>query len=60
MDGLKEAIVDSANSYFGETGNTPLNAVGDRANGLYDYWKVVAIYVGGTASTFSWNRTTDK
>lgn len=32
----------------------------DRANGQYDYWKVVAKEVGGTASTFSWNRTTDK
>ncbi len=53
VDGLKEAIVDSANSYFGVTGNTSLNSVGDRANGQYDYWKVVAKYVGGTASTFS-------
>ena len=35
VDGLKEAIIDSANSYFGVTGNTSLNAVGDRANGRY-------------------------
>lgn len=60
VDGLKKAIVDSANSYFGVTGNTSLNAVGDRANGQYDYWKVVAKDVGGTAPTFSWNRMTDK
>jgi branched-chain amino acid transport system substrate-binding protein len=58
--GLKEAIMDSANSYFGVTGNTSLNAVGDRANGQYDYWKVVSNDVGGTAPTFSWNRTNDK
>jgi branched-chain amino acid transport system substrate-binding protein len=60
VDGLKEAIIDSANSYFGLTGNTSLNAVGDRANGQYDHWKVVAKDVGGTAPTFSWNRTTHK
>ena len=58
VDGLKEAIMDSANSYFGVTGNTSLNAVGDKANGQYDYWKVVAKDVGGTAPIFSWNRTT--
>jgi len=60
VDSLKEAIIDSANSYFGLTGNTSLNAVGDRANGQYDHWKVVAKDVGGTAPTFSWNRTTHK
>jgi ABC-type branched-subunit amino acid transport system substrate-binding protein len=56
----KEAIMDSANSYFGVTGNTSLNAVGDRANGRYDYWEVVAKDVGGVAPTFSWNSTTDE
>ena len=60
VEGLKAAIMDSANSYFGVTGNTSLNAVGDRANGQYDYWKVVTKDVGSTAPTFSWNRTTDK
>jgi branched-chain amino acid transport system substrate-binding protein len=60
VEGLKEAIIDSANSYFGVTGNTSLNAVGDRANGQYDYWKVVAKDISGIGSTFSWNRTTDK
>ena len=57
VDGLKEAIMDSANSYFGVTGNTSLNAVGDRANGRDHYWKVVAKDVGGVAPTFSWNST---
>ena len=42
VEGLKAAIMDSANSYFGVTGNTTLNRVGDRAEGKYDYWKVVA------------------
>jgi branched-chain amino acid transport system substrate-binding protein len=60
VDGLKDAVMDSANSYFGVTGNNSLNAVGDRANGQYDYWKVVAKDVSGTAPTFSWNRKTDK
>ena len=52
VDGLKEAIIDSANSYFGLTGNTSLNAVGDRANGQDNYWKVVAKDVGGTLQLF--------
>ena len=55
----KAAIFDSANSYFGVTGNTTLNRVGDRAEGTYDYWKVVAGALEGTAPTFSWNKTTN-
>ena len=57
IQGLKADIMDSANSYFGVTGNTTLNRVGDRAEGKYDYWKVVAGAVEGTAPTFSWNKT---
>ena len=57
IQGLKAAIMDSANSYFGVTGNTTLNRVGDRAEGKYDYWKVVARAVDGTAPTFTWNKT---
>ena len=30
VESLKAAIMDSANSYFGVTGNTSLNSVGDR------------------------------
>ena len=59
MVDLKEAIMNSANSYFGVTGNTSLNSVGDRADGEYDYWKVVARDVAGTTPTFSWNKTTN-
>ena len=59
VEGLKAAILDSANSYFGVTGNTTLNRVGDRAEGTYDYWKVVAGALEGTAPTFSWNKTTN-
>ncbi|MGB7663025.1 MAG: hypothetical protein WBL67_09845, partial [Nitrososphaeraceae archaeon] len=57
IQGLKADIMDSANSYFGVTGNTALNRVGDRAEGKYDYWKVVAGAVECTAPTFSWNKT---
>ena len=59
VESLKAAIMDSANSYFGVTGNTTLNRVGDRAEGKYDYWKVVAGALEGTAPTFSWNKTTN-
>ena len=60
VDGLKEAIIDSANSYFGVTGNTSLNAVGDRAE------RSVRLLEGSSercwwyTPTFSWNRTTLK
>ena len=57
IQGLKADIMDSANSYFGVTGNTTLNRVGDRAEGKYDCWIVVAGAVEGTAPTFSWNKT---
>ena len=55
VDGLKEAIIDSANSYFGLTGNTSLNAVGDRANGQYQslegsserrWWYSLQLFLG--------------
>ena len=59
VESLKAAIMDSANSYFGVTGNTTLNRAGDRAEGKYDYWKVVAGALEGTAPTFSWNKTTN-
>ena len=57
VERLKAAIMDSANSYFGVTGNTTLNRAGDRAEGKYDYWKVVARDTEGTAPTFSWTKT---
>ena len=59
VESLKAAIMDSANSYFGITGNTTLNRAGDRAEGKYDYWKVVAGDLEGTEPTFSWNKTTN-
>ena len=60
VDSLKAAIMDSASSYFGVTGNTTLNSVGDRATGNYDYWKVVAKDIDSTAPSFSWNITINK
>ncbi|MGB8087670.1 MAG: penicillin-binding protein activator [Nitrososphaeraceae archaeon] len=60
VDSLKAAIMDSASSYFGVTGNTTLNSVGDRATGNYDYWKVVAKDIDSTAPGFSWNITINK
>lgn len=54
---LKNALINSANSYLGVTGNTTLNRMGDRAYGEYDYWKVTANAAEGQAPIFSWNRT---
>jgi hypothetical protein len=53
LEGLKAAIMAYANSYFGVTG---LNRVDDRAEGKYDYWKVVAGALEVTAPTFSWTK----
>jgi ABC-type branched-subunit amino acid transport system substrate-binding protein len=54
---LKNALINSANSYLGVTGNTTLDRMGDRAYGEYDYWKVTANAGEGQAPIFSWNRT---
>ncbi|MGA7076755.1 MAG: hypothetical protein WBZ42_09485, partial [Halobacteriota archaeon] len=37
---LREAIPRIASSYSGITGNTTLNAVGDRAYASYDFWTI--------------------
>jgi len=56
---FKLAFTDEAGSYFGVSGNTTLDANGDRAAGNYDFWaltpqpagpewKVVAVYNSAT------------
>lgn len=42
FDALKEQFTVQANRYNGVTGNTLLNAAGDRATGAYDYWGLVS------------------
>lgn len=37
---LKKAFVQTADTYYGVTGTTILNAAGDRKFGYYDYWAV--------------------
>jgi len=37
---LKDELVLTANSYHGITGNTTLNAMGDRLGAVYDFWAV--------------------
>jgi ABC-type branched-subunit amino acid transport system substrate-binding protein len=37
---LGDALVKTANSYFGVTGSTELNDAGDRKYGSYDFWTV--------------------
>lgn len=37
---LTEELVNSANSYYGITGNITLNKMGDRDGGDYDFWAV--------------------
>jgi branched-chain amino acid transport system substrate-binding protein len=39
---LREAIPRVASSYIGITGNTTLNAVGDRAYANYDFWTILS------------------
>ena len=48
---LKEKLVIEAVKYTGATGNTALNAVGDRVKGDYDFWGLE--YDNG-ATKFSW------
>ncbi|HJU35418.1 MAG TPA: ABC transporter substrate-binding protein [Nitrososphaera sp.] len=37
---LREAFINTANSYTGVTGRTELNDAGDRKNGSYDFWAI--------------------
>ncbi|HEX6283030.1 MAG TPA: hypothetical protein VFZ67_12455 [Nitrososphaera sp.] len=41
---LKEAFINTANSYVGVTGRTELNDAGDRKSGSYDFWAVRPVY----------------
>jgi branched-chain amino acid transport system substrate-binding protein len=61
FDDLKKLFVQTAESYYGVTGNTTLNRNGDRAFGNYDFWairnisgqfqwKKVAVYNSATGS----------
>jgi hypothetical protein len=59
VEDLKAAIMKFANSYYGVTGNTSLNRMGDGAEGDYDCWHVTANAVESKMPTFSWNRTTN-
>lgn len=46
---FKSSFVKNAESYFGATGWTVLNAAGDRKYGNYDFWAVTE-----TDETYSW------
>ena len=41
---LREAFINTANSYVGVTGRTELNDAGDRKYGSYDFWAVRPVY----------------
>ena len=41
---LREAFINTANSYVGVTGRTELNDAGDRKYGAYDFWAVRPVY----------------
>jgi len=47
---LKKTFVHIANSYSGITGNTALNAAGDRSSGNYDFWAIKQ----GSNGAFTW------
>jgi branched-chain amino acid transport system substrate-binding protein len=49
---LKKALTEIAAGYHGLTGQTDLNAAGDRATTNYDFWSVCA-----KAGQFTWVRT---
>lgn len=46
---IKTAFVDKADNHNGVTGNTTLNAAGDRANSTYDFWGIMK-----TANEYNW------
>jgi len=47
---LKKTFVQIADSYSGITGNTALNAAGDRSSGNYDFWAIKQ----GSNGAFTW------
>lgn len=49
---LKEAFATTLSNYTGITGNIELNTAGDRDNGSYFYWTVVA-----DGSSYKWEHT---
>ncbi len=51
-DQIKSVFVSEAGAYFGVTGNTTLDANGDRAEGNYDFWSVKL-----DTSGYTWKRT---
>jgi ABC-type branched-subunit amino acid transport system substrate-binding protein len=53
---LRDAIIRSAKSYLGVTGNTTLNNMGDRAKGEYDFWKVTT-NITDDKEPFGWIKT---
>ncbi|MFL6393312.1 MAG: ABC transporter substrate-binding protein [Nitrososphaeraceae archaeon] len=53
---LRDAIIRSAKSHLGVTGNTTLNNMGDRAKGEYDFWKVTTSITDDKES-FGWIKT---
>jgi ABC-type branched-subunit amino acid transport system substrate-binding protein len=53
---LRDAIIRSAKSYIGVTGNTTLNNMGDRAKGEYDFWKVTT-NMSDDKEPFGWIKT---
>ena len=56
IQNLRDAIMHSATAYFGVTGNTTLNNMGNRANGEYDFWKVKTSITDDKES-FHWIKT---
>jgi ABC-type branched-subunit amino acid transport system substrate-binding protein len=40
MDSLREAFINTTNSYIGVTGRTELNDAGDKKYGSYDFWAI--------------------
>jgi branched-chain amino acid transport system substrate-binding protein len=55
VDTLKKTFMQIADSYTGATGNTSLNAAGDRKYAHYDFW-IVKEDAPPNANSFHWER----
>jgi len=49
---LKNAIIQTSDSYYGATGWTKLNDAGDRNYGIFDFWSI-----RNTGGTLQWKKT---
>jgi branched-chain amino acid transport system substrate-binding protein len=60
IDSLREAFINTANSYVGVTRRTELNDAGDRKYASYDFWAVRPAHNDGTnKGSFEWTNVAE-